>query len=98
VAVEGGSQLWDGQLDLDLAAAAAVDVKCEVKNGAHHPMGKWKLPGGCCGVWLPALLLLLLMALGVVVGTFALFYRVSLFPPLQSLALEELVSCLLAPV
>ena len=48
-------------------------------------MGRVRLAG--CGsgasLWLPALLLLLLLTVGVLVGTFALFYRVSshLFSP-----------------
>ena len=50
-------------------------------------MGRVRLPGcgggsgGTATLWLPALLLLLLLTVGVLVGTFALFYRVSLIPP-----------------
>ena len=50
-------------------------------------MGRVRLPGcgggsgGTATLWLPALLLLLLLTVGVLVGTFALFYRVSLVPP-----------------
>lgn len=44
-------------------------------------MGRVRLPGcgsgGSATLWLPALLLLLLLTVGVLVGTFALFYRVS---------------------
>lgn len=47
-------------------------------------MGRVRLPGcgggggsGTATLWLPALLLLLLLTVGVLVGTFALFYRVS---------------------
>jgi hypothetical protein len=49
-------------------------------------MGRVRLPGcgggsgGTATLWLPALLLLLLLTVGVLVGTFALFYRVSLGP------------------
>jgi hypothetical protein len=50
-------------------------------------MGRVRLPGcggggsgGTATLWLPALLLLLLLTVGVLVGTFALFYRVSCRP------------------
>lgn len=44
-------------------------------------MGRLRVPGcgggGSATLWLPALLLLLLVTVGVLVGTFALFYHVS---------------------
>lgn len=48
-------------------------------------MGRLRVPGcgggGSATLWLPALLLLLLLTVGVLVGTFALFYHVSHVSP-----------------